>query len=118
MYLGGNCISCHLEEDHDDDVPRYTAAGTVMLGLQERDNCGGLEGAVVETTGADGQVTSLRTNRTGNFFTERRIATPYTAVVPYQGRTLSMVGPQTDLNCANCHSVGGSSGAPGRVIAP
>lgn len=65
MYLGGNCISCHLEEDHDDDVPRYTAAGTVMLGLHERDNCGGLEGAVVEITGADGQVISLRTNRTG-----------------------------------------------------
>lgn len=96
----------------------YTAAGTVMLVLHERDNCGGLGGATVEITGADGAVTTLRTNRVGNFFTTRRIATPYTAVVHYQGRTLPMVGPQTDLNCANCHTARGTGGAPGRVIAP
>ena len=120
MYPGGACISCHRQEQDDDkdDAPIYSAAGTVMLGLHEEDDCAGVPGATVVITGADGTVTRMTTNRVGNFFTNRRIVTPYTAVVEYQGRTLPMVGPQTDLDCNGCHSVAGSQGAPGRVIAP
>lgn len=119
MYPGGNCIQCHLEEEDDkDDTPSYTAAGTVMLGLHEEDDCAGVNGAVVEITGADGLVRSLRTNSVGNFFTREPIPVPYTAVVRYDGRTLPMEDEQTDLNCANCHTIEGTDGAPGRIYAP
>ncbi len=93
-------ISYHRQEEDDDknEAPIYPAAGTVMLGLHEDEDCAGVPGATVIITGADGTLTRMNTNRTGTFFTSRRIVTPCTAVVEYDGRRLPMVGPQPDLD--------------------
>lgn len=120
MTPGRDCISCHAGEDPD-DAPRYSVAGTVYPTLHEEDDCYGVDGAIVRITDSNGQVVELATNAAGNFYRPRSagtIAVPYTASVIYQGREMPMMGPQTDLNCATCHGVAGTQGAPGRVIRP
>ncbi len=120
MYPGRDCIGCHLDENDkdEDEAPIYTAAGTVMPHLHYEDHCEGVEGVVVEITGADGEIVRLVSNRVGNFFTRRRIATPYTARVVTADSERLMTTPQHDLNCANCHTARGDEEAPGRIIPP
>ena len=112
MEPGGNCITCHGDEG---EGPRYTIAGTVMGATNDDDRCVGVDGITVEITGADGKITSLTTNSVGNFFYSGSVATPYTAKIVTTNGERAMSTPQTDLNCANCHTAEGASGAPGRI---
>lgn len=114
MEPGGNCITCHAQ----DEGPSYTIAGTVMGATNDDDRCAGLASITVEITDANGSVIELHTNSVGNFFYQGELATPYTAKVVRGGNEMAMAAPQSDPNCANCHTAEGLNSAPGRILAP
>jgi mono/diheme cytochrome c family protein len=116
MHPGAACITCHSQRG---EGPRGIA-GTVFPTGHEPDDCNGTPGGAISVviTDANGTVTTLKVNGAGNFSSSRRIALPYTAKVVSGGKTRAMVGPQTNGDCNSCHSVGGSNGAPGRIVAP
>jgi len=115
MHPGGDCIGCHSTRR----APRFTVAGTVMDAWHEPDDCFGTDGVLVEITGADGVVTFLHTNATGNFSSRASIALPYTVkLTGPDGATREMFTAQTDLDCAHCHTQAGANGAPGRIGRP
>lgn len=115
MHPGGNCITCHQSSG---EGPSYAIAGTVMAALDDDTDCNGAEAVTVEITGADGTVLSLPTNAAGNFFSKTAVATPFKAVVKKGSAVRAMNTPQSDGNCANCHTAEGTNGAPGRIQAP
>jgi len=73
---------------------------------------------VVEIIDANGTVTTLRVNGAGNFYSKRSVALPYTARVVSGTKSRVMKTPETNMDCNSCHTEGGTSGAPGRIIAP
>jgi len=116
MHPGGDCIDCHSSMR---EGPRYASAGSVMNYWDERLDCAGAAGIMVELTGADGTVVTASTNRAGNFWFRSAVATPYTArVIGPDGAVREMFAPQTDLDCMHCHTEMGANGAPGRIVAP
>jgi cytochrome c553 len=117
MHPGSACVSCHSQGE---DGPRGIA-GTVYPTAHEPDDCNGTPGSTgvsVVITGADGAVTTLKVNSAGNFYSNRAVALPYRAKVVSGTKTREMTTPQTELDCNSCHTAGGASGAPGRIIAP
>lgn len=72
MNPGQDCIACHASGEG----PHYTVAGTVMGAYGDPDDCLGVEGVTVAITDADGVVTELTSNASGNFYTQADIATP------------------------------------------
>lgn len=115
MHPGGDCIGCHADQG---EGPKYSVAGTVMGELDDDTDCNGMEGVTIEITDANGDVIELVTNGAGNFYTEKSVATPYTARVIKDGAERAMSGEQTETNCASCHTAEGTNGAPGRIQAP
>lgn len=117
MHPGDNCIDCHTSRR---EGPSFAVAGTVMGDLKDNVDCFGAAGATVELTGDNGEVLRMQTNQAGNFYSESAAAltVPYTAKVIYQGRERQMVTPQSDFNCANCHTASGANNAPGRILVP
>ena len=117
MHPGAACVSCHSERG---EGPR----GIARHRLPDRARAGRLQrragelGDHVEITDANGRVTTLRVNGAGNFYSKRGVALPYTAKVVSGGKTLAMKAPQNNMDCNSCHTEGGTSGAPGRIIAP
>jgi len=116
MHPGAACVSCHSQRG---EGPRGIA-GTVFPTAHEPDDCNGTPGTgiTVVITDATGKEFSLRVNGAGNFYSKGRIASPYTARVVSGSKTRVMKTPQTSGDCNSCHSEGGTSGAPGRIIAP
>lgn len=114
MLPGRDCIDCHLSGEG----PNFEAAATVMPAYDEPNGCVGVDGVLVRITEASGDVIELQTNGAGNFYTTKNIQTPYTAEVELDGVILAMVSPQTETDCAVCHTESGANGAPGRIIAP
>ena len=117
MRPGGNCIVCHASGEG----PSYLVAGTVYQKYKESDDCYGVEGVKVELTDAKGKVTTLTTNKAGNFFLRARgssIAMPFNAKVIFKSAERKMQTPQSTGNCMNCHTSKGANGAPGRTIIP
>ena len=112
MHPGRDCIDCHQAAG---EGPSYAAAGTVYASLDAADDCFGVAGALVEIVDGDGTLHSATSNEAGSFHFGGPIATPYTARVTFDGVVNDMLSPQTDLNCARCHTAGGVDGAPGRV---
>lgn len=123
MFPGRACLSCHQSE-REAFYGAGIVAGTVFPSGHEPDNCnGGPTGGGpvdVEIIGADGVVTHLTPNSVGNFYTTRRVATPYTARVTQDGRERVMVTPQTNGDCNSCHTQDGAGTppAPGRILLP
>jgi cytochrome c553 len=116
MKPGGACIECHTSEG---EGPIFKLAGTVMAATNDDTSCNGVSGVTVEITGADNQVITLTTNSAGNFFLENgSVALPYTAKVKAGGKELVMGTAQSVGDCNTCHTAGGSSGAPGRILSP
>jgi hypothetical protein len=79
------------------------------------------EGAVVRLTDAKGKLTTLTTNKAGNFmlrFRGNTFAMPFTAKVMFKGNERVMATPQSTGNCAGCHTARGAAGAPGRILLP
>jgi mono/diheme cytochrome c family protein len=118
MSPGGNCITCHSTKY---ESPSYMIAGTVMGALHDETDCNGVQDVLVVIEGADKVIRTKTTNAAGNFWFdtgEWSIALPYKAHLSGTGTPRYMTTAQTDLNCANCHTVAGANGAPGRVVAP
>ncbi len=118
MHPGGDCMGCH---DQSGEGPTYLVAGTVFDLLTEPTDCFGVDGVSVEITDASGNNWSLATNEAGNFYLpedDGPLVPPYEAAVVMDGMRLAMVTPQSNGNCASCHTAAGSGGAPGRIIVP
>lgn len=116
MKPGGDCIGCHSQGEG----PRFTVAGTVMNAYNDDTDCNGVSGVTVRLTDTNGKTLDLVTNSAGNFYRQGAtgIATPFTVKLINGTRERSMATPQTDGNCASCHSAQGANGAPGRILAP
>src|SRR6186713_3683691 len=115
MHPGGDCIGCH---DQEGEGPGYSVAGTVMGAYDEPTDCYGIEDVTVRVTDASGDVHEAVTNAAGNFFFGGDVPGPYTAEIERDGVVRAMVTPQTDGNCANCHTEVGASSAPGWILVP
>ena len=138
MLPGSDCLTCHSpgagggrdEDDEsdegpdddswdptpsvkDDDAPPFTAGGTVY---RDRDGSGGVSGAIVRITGADGDVQEIDTASSGNFFTERSIAWPAFVEVEDNGQVVEMFTALTDGACNDYHRGDGEGG--GKVFGP
>lgn len=118
MHPGVACIDCHAGPQGD-DAPSFTLAGTVYPTVHEPDDCYGAKGSIsVVVTDANGKVYTLPINSAGNFYSNARIATPYTAKVVSAGKTRAMTAAQTNGDCNTCHTRAGAEKAPGRIFAP
>ncbi len=118
MNPGGDCLGCHASLGEAEEV---VLGGTVYDGSDERDNCFGVEGVVLQITDSTDKVTELTSNIAGNFVLSSEngsITPPYTAKLLYEGRERVMVTAQTELSCNSCHGEMGINGAPGRILAP
>jgi cytochrome c553 len=119
MHPGGACNACHAASGPD--RPIFSIAGTVYSTLHEKDDCNAapsVQGSQVVVTGADGRVTTILVNATGNFFLQRAIALPFKAKVVQNGKEHAMQAPQTVGDCNSCHTEQGSAGSPGRITIP
>jgi hypothetical protein len=119
MEPGGDCIGCHSSGEG----PSFTFAGTVMAALNDGTNCSGVEGVTVTITGSDGRSLALTSNAVGNFYLGAQSGTitfPYKAEVTRAGKTVQMLTSRSagETDCASCHTAEGTSGAPGRIVAP
>lgn len=116
MFPGRDCISCHASGEG----PQFITAGTVYVKIDEKNDDFGVEGVTVQLTDAKGTVLTMVTNIAGNFMSAKRaaLAMPYTAKVIFKNAENAMATPQSNGNCMLCHSASGSSGAPGRIVAP
>lgn len=115
MHPGGDCIGCH---DQEGEGPGYSVAGTVMGAYDEPTDCYGIEDVTVRVTDAVGEVHEAVTNAAGNFFFAEDVPGPFTAEIERDGVVRAMLTPQTDGNCANCHTDVGANAAPGRILVP
>jgi hypothetical protein len=116
MHPGVACINCH----DSGRGPAFTIAGTVYPSVHEPDDCNGIvgTGTTVVITDKAGKVTTIPVNSVGNFYSAANIATPFQAKVVKGGAERVMIGAQTNGDCNSCHTVKGSSAAPGRIVAP
>ena len=115
MHPGRDCIECHDRGEG----PSYALAGTVYELPAEADDCFGVADVIIELKGADGATVQVTSNDAGNFTARHlEIEAPYTARLLYEGRERVMTTPQTDFDCASCHTATGNNNAPGRILAP
>jgi hypothetical protein len=68
------------------EAPRLQIGGTVYPTGHEPNDCYGATSAAVEVTDANGQVTSLPVNESGNFLTSQAIAFPIHVAVVANGK--------------------------------
>jgi hypothetical protein len=109
MLPGSNCLSCHFEgAGGGNRVPAWTAGGTVFTDIY-----GTMPsvGTVVRITDANGRLTTLRTSRTGNFYTAIPLVMPIRAEVETaDGQVRTMASAVSSAACNTCHSCDGSAG--------
>lgn len=124
MHPGVACKSCHVIGGKATGKT-FDVAGTVYLTAHEPDDCNGVNasGAQVIITDAQGNDHPIGVSGAGNFshndlFGFGAFSTPYKARVVYNGKTRVMSTPQTNGDCNACHTEGGASGAPGRIMLP
>jgi hypothetical protein len=89
-----------------------------MGAYDEPTDCYGIEDVTVRVTDATGEVHEATTNAAGNFYFREDVPVPFTAELEYDGVVRAMATPQTDGNCANCHTEVGANSAPGRILVP
>lgn len=118
MHPGMDCVGCHATNSG----PDLWVGGTVYAADGQVDDCGGVSGATVTVTDANGVSHALTTNYTGNFFLKQAdapgFAYPYSVKVSMNGADRVMAASQTTGACNSCHTQTGSGGAPGRVLQP
>jgi mono/diheme cytochrome c family protein len=104
------------------EAPVLMIGGTVYPTAHEPDDCNGVStsaGLTVFITEANGTTHSLPVNDAGNFFLRASaLTTPYKAEVRSATQTRVMTHTQTSGDCNGCHTVNGSSNAPGADAAP
>lgn len=123
MLPGENCLECHggtLLAGEPPTVPDprvappWTVAGTVFS-APDAPASGGLEGALVQLTDADGIELTLVTNRAGNFYTTAPLRFPLQASVEHLGVSAGMERDVPYGGCNSCHRLPPRQLAPGRV---
>jgi mono/diheme cytochrome c family protein len=117
MLPGRACITCHRSSD-DDDAPRFRIAGTVYPTGHEPNDCLGAPSGTVEVTDANGNVTMLPVNASGNFFTTAALPFPIRVAVLANGKRRAMGASPPVGDCNSCHTPDGANGAPGRIALP
>lgn len=126
MHPGVACLACHKTQEPE-IAGRLAIAGTVYPTAHEPDDCYGVDDAdspiVVEISAADGRVVDLPVGPSGNFLYDLEqqggsIVFPITARVRQGDRVRAMASPQASGDCNACHTQDGTSGAPGRIVAP
>jgi len=122
MMPGENCLECHggttlAGEPPTVPAPRvappWTVAGTVFS-IVDAPASGGLEGASVHLTDADGQALTLVTNAAGNFHTDAPLRFPLQAAIEHLG----VIDQMADVpygGCNSCHRLPPRQEAPGRI---
>ncbi len=106
---GRNCLNsgCHSQGGEE----RFFIGGTIY---QDADGTSARSGAEIKVVDKDGRTTTLRSDRLGNFYSERSLKAPYTISVSYHGREVKMPGSASHGGCnaEECHV----AGASGRVF--
>jgi len=122
MNPGLACRSCHitLGAAGSDD---FDISGTVYPTAHEPDLCNGIGVTSVIITDANNATHVLAVNSVGNFYNNDalgflKIPVPYTATVVSGTSTRAMLTAQTNGDCNSCHTVAGTSAAPGRIMTP
>ncbi|MFT5583056.1 MAG: hypothetical protein ACI9VR_000633 [Cognaticolwellia sp.] len=110
MLPGSNCLACHtqgLMPEHDEPDKWFGIGGTIFTdGTGEQ----GLEGAIIRVTDANGDVTELTSESSGNFYSRAKPVPPLRAEVEVDG-VVRQMGTQVDTAaCSSCHQCGGSAG--------
>jgi uncharacterized membrane protein len=126
MHPGRACIACHQGGGGGEDEgegPDFAIAGTAYPTGHEYDDCYGsaAQGAVVRVTDRNGITRSFTANRAGNFYGSASggwPAFPIRAEITLGGETRVMSGAVNSGDCNSCHTLQGTSGAPGRVALP
>ena len=133
MEPGLACIACHRGQNFNGQNPTglsklsraYSFMGTAFSAVHDKNLCRSPPpaGGKVEIIDKNGGValTLLVTNPYGNFRSNalvNGVALPYTARITANGRTATMVTPQTNGDCNECHTEQGLQGAPGRIYWP
>jgi hypothetical protein len=116
MTPGRECVACHVATSGEPTLI-YTVAGTVMGALHDPDDCNGIGSVEVNLAGNGGNLT-LITNAAGNFFTRTAITPPYVPTLNLAGRRTTGGMHNDTGNCGTCHTVDGTQGAVGRLVAP
>lgn len=116
MRPGEACIGCHAQQGGE--APVFSIAGTVYPAPHENSDCTGVSGIQVVVTDANGQVLTLTTNSSGNFFSIAAVAMPFQAKVVRGTNERAMGVTQSTGDCNSCHTPAGANGAPGRILAP
>lgn len=123
MMPGENCLECHggtLLAGEPPTIPEprtappWTVAGTVFSSI-DAPASGGVEGASVRVTDADGQTITMVTNRAGNFYTEAPLRFPLQAAIEYLGVVQDMEPDVPYGGCNSCHRLPPRQQAPGRI---
>ncbi|MBX3220577.1 MAG: hypothetical protein KF795_08670 [Labilithrix sp.] len=117
MNPGEACNACHQQQGG----PNLRIGGTVYPTLREPDDCNGSAPPLrVVVTDSRNRVYNMQVNAAGNFLTRNgdRPRPPLRAVVTNGQQTRAMVGTVTSGDCNSCHTVNGTNGAPGRIMAP
>jgi len=109
------------DDDAGGDV--YDYMGTVFRAPHERDLCrpGLTVPARVEIYDLNNVlVVSMTVNSGGNFFGDASGVKParYKAKIITAEGSRTMTSAQTSGDCNTCHTVAGTSGAPGRIFLP
>ncbi|MDF2694208.1 MAG: hypothetical protein K0S65_2591 [Labilithrix sp.] len=119
MNPGEACNACHQQQGG----PNLRIGGTVYPSLHEPNDCIGSAPPPqlrVIVTDSRNRVFNMQVNASGNFLTRNgdRPRPPLKAVVSDGNKTRAMVGTVTSGDCNSCHTVNGTNGAPGRIMAP
>ena len=121
MHPGRACIACH--QSSREDAPSFAIAGTAYPTGHEYDECFGsaAQGAVVSVTDSRNVTRTFTVNRAGNFSGSASggwPAFPIRAQITFAGKTRAMSGAVSSGDCNTCHTLQGTSGAPGRIALP
>ncbi len=120
MHPGLACIGCHRMRG---DAPNFAIAGTAYPTGHEYDDCYGsaARNATVTIIDANSVSRTFTVNGAGNFSGSASggwPVFPIRAQITFNGRTRVMSGAVASGDCNTCHTLQGTSGAPGRIALP
>jgi hypothetical protein len=119
MHPGLACIACHSRGEG----PDFAIAGTAYPSGHEYDDCYGSAArtARIDVTDSRDVTRSFTANSAGNFFGQPGggwPVFPIRAQIVFNGRTRAMAAAVDSGDCNSCHTLQGTSGAPGRIALP
>ncbi len=100
---GKNCLAsrCHSQgKEH-----HFSLEGTIY---RDVNGTAGRTGAKIKVKDATGNTTILKSDRLGNFYSEKNLKSPFIISALYEGREVKMPIPASDGGCnaERCHVVG------------